>query len=608
MWPQGAGGAAGATAAASQYQGRQMRGSGNNYKGQYQSRQGGGSRGSDWGSNKRPRWGAYREESWNEEAYGEEAGYEDEDQEDEDWDGHGHSDHKFMVPAPKRRLPRPKPKPKPLSPPPEEEDDIDLVDPMLTMKMEVVEVPKKYIAKIIGKKGSQIRLIRDETGAHIDARDQTEDPCRVKVLGTPEAIEAARKKIFDIIEQSIHKPGLVVEIPRAKIGKVIGIRGAQIHQIQTTTGAKVDVDKDVDPCRVTIGGTDVQIAMAEKVILTLAMEAADQESEYLELPSQVSGAVLGVRGARLMELQAASGARIDVDKTRPATCRVRIAGTPDQIELAKQLVLLATEAPRPTEAALLAAEGVEQQPTDSSSASVDLPPGTAGKIIGRNGATIQSVQSETGARVWVDCEASQARISGAPGAVEHALLLIQALSEEAEAEIQETERRAAASSTLAASAVPDVLAMAAAGVHGGAAAATGPAESGWEGGGEQGSWGASSWAAWSGQPAQGQGQGDSNWPTWAPGAAEGSADQSDYWAAGWPEESGQAQASQQDDAWNWQSGEASGAQPQETWPAPHGAAAAEQGAEDAVQLPSMVRPQTAMQRAFALLAAKSRAP
>lgn len=327
----------------------------------------------------------------------------------------------------------------------EPEEAQEPIDPMLEMQMEIIEVPKKYIAKIIGKKGAQIRQIRDETGAHVDARDQTADPCQVKVLGTTDSIEAARKKIAEIIEASAHKPGIVLEIPRAKIGKVIGIRGAQIHEIQTITGAKVDVDKDVDPCKVTIGGDELQIAHAERVILTLAMEAADQESEYLDLPAAVSGAVLGVKGARLMELQAASGARIDVDKTRPAMCRVRIAGSPDQIEVAKQLVLLATEAPRPPEATVAPPlEGTEIVDDSgvgpSATVVVDLPHGMSGKIIGRSGSTIQSIQGESGARVWVDCEASHARISGQPGAVEHAKLLVQALVDE---ELQQLQQQAA---------------------------------------------------------------------------------------------------------------------------------------------------------------------
>jgi len=533
MWPP-----AGPTTAP-QYQGRQMRGAGQ-FQAQPTQTQAAGSWDGSWGGGawsgagredggqgrrKRPRWGSpVRHEPWGEEAY-------PADMADWDWrrrDPGGD----FQEPVTKRRLPRPKPRPKPrpLPPPDEEDDDLDIFDPMLTMKVEVVDVPKKYIAKIIGKKGTQIRLIRDETGAHIDARDQSQDPCQVKVLGTPEAIEAARKKISEIIDLSINKPGHVLEIPRAKIGKVIGIRGAQIHEIQSSTGAKVDVDKDVDPCRVTVGGDDVQIAMAEKIILTLAMEAADQESEYLDLPSHVSGAVLGVRGARLMELQAASGARIDVDKTRPGTCRVRIAGTPDQIELAKELVLLATEAPRPSEAAILASEGVEQQASDANAA-VDLPPGTAGKIIGRNGATIQSVQSETGARVWVDCEASQARISGQPGAVEHAKILVQALAEEAESDMQQAEA--------AANTVASVAQRAAGGLGGDWPALPGPqAEAG--SGGEAGGEASGSDAAWAGATdAQGL----------------------DYWAGGWQEE----------------------AQP-----------------------PPAVRPQTAMQRAFAALAAAKR--
>lgn len=508
----------------------------------------------------------------------EEEGYlEDSYAQDDGWDSsrrYGEPEERFVAPAPKRMLPRPKPKPPPPAPAladEEQDDDADLLEPMLAMKMEVVEVPKKFIAKIIGKKGMQIRMIRDETGAHIDARDQSQDPCQVKVLGSPDAIEAARKKIAEIIEQSQHKPGIVLEIPRAKIGKVIGIRGAQIHEIQTTTGAKVDVDKDVDPCKVTIGGNDVQIAMAEKVILTLAMEAADMESEYLDLPSAVSGAVLGVKGARLMELQASSGARIDVDKTRPGNCRVRIAGTPDQRELAKQLVLMATEAPRPPEASILGAEGVDSQSSDAGNVAMDLPPGTAGKIIGKNGATLQRIQSESGARVWVDFEAGQARISGQPGAVEHAKGLLQALVEEVGTGVA---AGAAASGSLDAGGgvVPALSAPA--------------AQSAWE---SFGSWSEGAEAS-TGLDAASAGEG-AGWGGDAWGAEQGgAAAQGDTWVGSWQEEAVKEEEGQED-AWEW-TGQA---------PAPE---TKEEPVEDE-ELPPTVQPQTAMQRAFAMLAARN---
>jgi len=480
MWPQGV--------AAMQYAGQQMHGEAGNFRAhQRQSeppwtQQSQGRRGDNgWGSRKRQRrtfpeqrgrWEEEEEEEGEEQSYperrrtfpsqrdrweeeeeaeqsfrsrrkrwdvvGEEAYAED--AEDQDQEGVASSGHLDIVPEQRRRQHQ-KPK-KPQQPPPmnefEDAEDDMLIQPLLEMKTEVVEVPKKFIAKIIGKKGAQIKTIRDETGAHVDARDQTQDPCQVKLLGSPDACEAARQKILEIIEQAKHKKGLVLEIPRAKIGKVIGIRGAQVHEIQTTTGAKVDVDKDCDPCKVVIGGDDAQVAAAQNIILTLAMEAADQESEYLELPSQVSGAVLGVRGARLMELQAASGARIDVDKTMPsACCRVRIAGTPEQRETARHLVMLAAETPRSTEEAALvaAAEGEEPSMDSEGVLTMPLPSGVASKLLRQHGTLLHSVQSDSGARMWVDGSTSRAQISGQPEAIERAKLSVQALIDEALAEV-----------------------------------------------------------------------------------------------------------------------------------------------------------------------------
>lgn len=295
----------------------------------------------------------------------------------------------------------------------------------------IVAVPRSYIAKVIGKGGSQVCVIREKSGAQIDARQQNTDPCNVKVIGTEEAIEKARDMIWDLVELASLRPGIVLDIPRAKIGKVIGIRGAQINEIQVTTGAKVDVDKDCDPCKVTIGGEPDKVEHARRVILTLAMEAADGESEYLDLPKGAAGAVLGVQGARLRELQAQSGARIDVDKTQPTVCRVRIAGDAVQIAHAKDLVLLAVETPRPRGALVPPTEcetpgGTPGLPTPGTEI-VKLPEGTAGKIIGRGGATIQALQAESGARIWVDCESGEARLQGKPECVEHARFLVEAL-------------------------------------------------------------------------------------------------------------------------------------------------------------------------------------
>merc|ERR1719188_2656726 len=100
---------------------------------------------------------------------------------------------------------------------------------------EFVPVPKALLGKVIGKQAQTIIEIREKSGAFkVDARDQTSDPCLVKVAGTAEAVKKARELIIEILDstKTKHHESDYVEIPRAKIGMVIGLKGAQVNEIQ----------------------------------------------------------------------------------------------------------------------------------------------------------------------------------------------------------------------------------------------------------------------------------------------------------------------------------------------------------------------------------------
>jgi len=210
---------------------------------------------------------------------------------------------------------------------------------------EFVPVPKALLGKVIGKQAQTIIEIREKSGAFkVDARDQTTDPCQVKIAGTAEAVKKARELIMEMVEstKNKHAGSEYVEIPRAKIGMVIGLKGSQVNEIQCQTGTKIDVDFDSDPCKCYIKGPAENVERAKKVLLTIAMQIEDDNSEYVDLPKSTSGALIGAQGSRVREFQEQSGARIDVDKTGPR-CRVRLTGTKEQVANAKQLILAEVE-------------------------------------------------------------------------------------------------------------------------------------------------------------------------------------------------------------------------------------------------------------------------
>ena len=223
---------------------------------------------------------------------------------------------------------------------PEESYEKSTEDPVFFGRAveEEVPVPKALLGKIIGKRAATILHIREKSGAHkVDAKDQSQDPCMVKVAGSAEAVKKAKQMIFQLLNETETRfQGCeFVELPRAQIPK-----GWQLNEAQQQTQTKIDLDLSTgDPCKCKcyIRGEPQRVEAAKAMLLNFAMQLEDEQSEYLDLPKRMSEALLSADAARLRSLQKISNARIDVDKSG-ATCRVRLSGSQDSVNHAKSLI------------------------------------------------------------------------------------------------------------------------------------------------------------------------------------------------------------------------------------------------------------------------------
>ncbi|XP_051129168.1 uncharacterized protein LOC127250062 [Andrographis paniculata] len=157
-----------------------------------------------------------------------------------------------------------------------------------------------------------------------------------------------------------------IEIPNNRVGVIIGKGGETIKYLQHQSGAKIQVTRDIDSdpnCTtrgVELTGTPDQIAKAEQLIDDVLSEAeagnsgiASQRSTgqpsgadqfVMKVPNNKVGLVIGKGGETIKNMQARTGARIQViplhlppgDTSKERT--VQIDGTSEQIEAAKQLV------------------------------------------------------------------------------------------------------------------------------------------------------------------------------------------------------------------------------------------------------------------------------
>ncbi|KAI3956927.1 hypothetical protein MKX01_000961 [Papaver californicum] len=157
-----------------------------------------------------------------------------------------------------------------------------------------------------------------------------------------------------------------IEIPNGKVGVIIGRGGDKIKNLQLMSGAKIQITRDMEADRnaptrgVELTGTPDQINRAEQLI-NEALAEVDTEGGSGAAPRRFTGQpgavqfqmkvannkvglVIGKGGETIKNMQASSGARIQVIPLHPppgdtSTERtVYIDGTPEQIEYAKQLV------------------------------------------------------------------------------------------------------------------------------------------------------------------------------------------------------------------------------------------------------------------------------
>ncbi|KAL9363201.1 hypothetical protein Peur_045986 [Populus x canadensis] len=156
-----------------------------------------------------------------------------------------------------------------------------------------------------------------------------------------------------------------IDIPQGRVGVIIGKGGETIKYLQLQSGAKIQVTRDMDadpnsPTRmVELMGTPEQIAKAEQLINDVLAEAeaggsgtvsqrfsghGGSEHFAMTIPNNKVGLVIGKGGETIKNMQARSGARIQViplhlppgDTSAERT--VHIEGTSEQVETAKQLV------------------------------------------------------------------------------------------------------------------------------------------------------------------------------------------------------------------------------------------------------------------------------
>lgn len=250
---------------------------------------------------------------------------------------------------------------------------------------------------VIGGQGAVIRSLQDRSGAAIKVHNNMVqgDLKLFTIVGTVAQYEAAAHLVKEIVDRprpfahaaspassershfSVPFPPehaqrttelyKTVYVPTSFVGLVIGRNGDTIRSLQDKSGADIKVTPDEeapvgsDERSIQISGTDEAISTAHQLLSEIVMDARSRRPpssalpvgstvnghpvlvEVLAVPNEKVGLIIGKHGTTIRDLQAKSGAKIQVTKdesyvqsdgSRPVT----ITGVRTSVDDAKAMI------------------------------------------------------------------------------------------------------------------------------------------------------------------------------------------------------------------------------------------------------------------------------
>lgn len=218
---------------------------------------------------------------------------------------------------------------------------------------ETIQVSKKSVGNIVGKKGETLNDITADCGVSIDIGDQAGDKVDIEIVGSKKGIREAINMIKQIESKAVNYVHKQIEIDPKWYRQLIGPGGSIKRDIMVQAGGD-ESDRDFrrllqfpsQDSKSHIVKLEGDSATVDKIEAKLIQMVADFESiveDSIEIEKSLHWAVIGPMGSSKQAVEQEFNVRINIPhKDKPQTAIV-IRGTPENIAKTKEKLLKMVE-------------------------------------------------------------------------------------------------------------------------------------------------------------------------------------------------------------------------------------------------------------------------
>jgi rRNA processing protein Krr1/Pno1 len=278
-----------------------------------------------------------------------------------------------------------------------QQDPLAFVETSQTDEEDYLEVNQKSYPVIIGTEGKTLARIQESTQCKVSLPKKGSGINVITLSGQPEAIEAAKTIINDLVSKGYSKAldsdMTDLKIKISNLGLLIGPNGANVRNIQTKTNTRIQLPpKGTEDGEVTIVGNSGDVVSAASAIKELmangfcSLTHDNWTKSVVGFPASMIGILVGPKGENLNKMQSSTKTRINIPKVskddKTSILSVSVIGPEDGVEKA--------------------ISQIKSIQTDFVSKEIEYPATMLVPLIGPKGENIRRIQSETNTRINIE--------------------------------------------------------------------------------------------------------------------------------------------------------------------------------------------------------------